>query len=139
MGHNSPHYCWRGLLLNWLKNNMLYGLIVFLLYLLFGEFLAHLLAWPVPGSVLGMLLLFITLVWRGGVTTELKSSSNGLLPYLPLFIVPASVGIVNFVGLLEREGFALMSAIVISLIIGIPACGLLAQWTIKLQNKKGGQ
>lgn len=118
---------------------MLYGLIVFLLYLLLGEFIAHLLAWPVPGSVLGMLLLFLTLVVRGGISSDLKKSSNSILPYLPLFIVPVSVGIVNFMGLLEREGIALLVAIVVSLLIGIPACGLLAQWIIKRPKYTGGK
>lgn len=116
---------------------MLYGLIVFLLYLLAGDFVAHLFSLPVPGSVLGMMLLFITLLVRGGVTPELKNSSNGLLPYLPLFIVPASVGIVNFAGLLEQEGVALMSAILISLAVGIPVSGLLAQWLIQRQRRRG--
>lgn len=115
---------------------MLYGLIVFLLFLLLGEFVARLFSWPVPGSVLGMLLLFLTLVVRGGITRDLKTSSNGILPYLPLFIVPASVGIVNFMGLLEREGIALISAIFVSLLVGIPVCGLLAQWLIKRQGGK---
>lgn len=114
---------------------MLYGLIVFLLYLLLGEFISHLLAWPVPGSVMGMLLLFVTLVVRGGISPDLKKSSNSILPYLPLFIVPASVGIVNLMGLLEREGIAILVAMVGSLLVGIPVCGLLAQWLIKRPNQ----
>lgn len=116
---------------------MLYGLIVFLLYLLLGEFVAHLFTWPVPGSVLGMLLLFLTLMVRGGVNADLQKTSNGLLPYLPLFIVPASVGIVNFMGLIEQEGIALFVAIVGSLLVGIPMCGLLAQWMIKRPAHSG--
>jgi holin-like protein len=124
---------WRVPLLNWLKNDMLYGLIILLMYLLIGEFVANLLSWPVPGSVLGMILLFITLLIKGGISTDLKTSSNGILPYLPLFIVPASVGIGNFMGIREQQGFALLTAILVSLIVGIPVCGLLAQRLIKNQ------
>jgi holin-like protein len=130
---------WRVLLLNWLKNDMLYGLIVLLMYLLLGEFITHLLSWPVPGSVVGMLLLFFTLVIRGGIRADLKASSVGILPYLPLFIVPASVGIVNFMGLLEQEGLALLTAIIVSLLVGIPICGLLAQWLVKRQLQAGSR
>jgi holin-like protein len=126
---------WRVLLLDWLKNHMLYGLIILLMYLLMGEFVAHLLSWPVPGSVVGMILLFITLLLRGGISTDLKASSNEILPYLPLFIVPASVGIVNFMGILQQQGLALLTAILVSLLVGIPVCGLLAQWLIKKQLK----
>jgi holin-like protein len=126
---------WPVPLLNWLKNDMLYGLIILLMYLLMGEFVANLLSWPVPGSVLGMILLFVTLLIKGGISPDLKTSSNGILPYLPLFIVPASVGIVNFMGIIEQQGFALLTAILVSLIVGIPVCGLLAQRLIKNQLK----
>jgi len=106
---------------------MLYGLIVFISYLLIGEFISALLAWPVPGSVLGMLLLFLTLVIRGGVSDSVKQSSQQLLPYLPLFIVPASVGIVNYMDLIQAEGHIILSAMLVSLVLGIPVCGWLAQ------------
>lgn len=106
---------------------MLYGLIIFISYMLLGEFIAALLAWPVPGSVLGMLLLFITLVVRGGVSDSVKQSSQHLLPYLPLFIVPASVGIVNYMDLIRMEGHLILLAMIVSLIVGIPVCGWLAQ------------
>lgn len=109
---------------------MLYGLIVFISYLLIGEFISALLAWPVPGSVLGMLLLFFTLVMRGGVSDSVKQSSQQLLPYLPLFIVPASVGIVNYMDLIQVEGHIILLAMLVSLVLGIPVCGWLAQKTM---------
>ncbi len=115
---------------------MLHGLIVLFSFLLAGEFVAHLFALPVPGSVLGMLLLFTVLVVRGKVSDQLKHSSDGLLPYLPLFIVPASVGIVNYMGLLQQEGWKIALAIIISLMVGLPACGLLAQFFIKAKVKR---
>ena len=116
---------------------MLFGLIVFVGFLLVGEFIAHLFAWPVPGSVLGMLLLFIVLVIRGGISQELKTSSDGLLPYLPLFIVPASVGIVNYMDLLQQEGLLIIFAMFISLLVGIPVCGWIMQWLNR--SHKGGR
>ncbi|MGR6871759.1 CidA/LrgA family protein [Pseudomonas sp. HK3] len=114
---------------------MLYGLIVFIAFLLLGDFLAALLDWPVPGSVIGMLLLFSVLVIRGGITEPLKQSSQGLLPYLPLFIVPASVGIVNYMDVVREEGVLIVTAMIVSLAIGIPVCGWLAQ---KAMNFKTG-
>jgi holin-like protein len=113
---------------------MLYGLIVFIAFLLLGDFLAALLAWPVPGSVMGMLLLFCVLVVRGGVNTSLKQSSQGLLPYLPLFIVPASVGIVNYMDVVREEGLLIVTAMVVSLMVGIPLCGWLAQKTMSTKQ-----
>lgn len=106
-------------------------------FLLLGDFLAALLGWPVPGSVMGMLLLFVVLVIRGGISVPLKQSSQGLLPYLPLFIVPASVGIVNHMDVVREEGVLIVTAMIVSLAIGIPVCGWLAQKAISL--KAGGR
>ena len=131
-------YIGRRCSLIWLKTVMLYGLIVLLGFLLIGEFLAHLLGWPVPGSVMGMMLLFTVLVIRGGISPSLKQSSQGLLPYLPLFIVPASVGIVNYLDLLEREGAGILTAMVVSLLVGIPVCGWIAQVLVR-RIQKGGR
>ena len=118
---------------------MLLGLIIFISYMLLGEFLAALLAWPVPGSVLGMLMLFMTLVIRGGVSESVKQSSQNLLPYLPLFIVPASVGIVNYMDLIRMEGHLILLAMIVSLIVGIPVCGWLAQKAMsRSKPHKGG-
>ena len=116
---------------------MLYGLIVFIAFLLAGDFLAALLDWPVPGSVMGMLLLFSVLVIRGGISAPLKQSSQGLLPYLPLFIVPASVGIVNYMDVVREEGVLIVTAMVVSLVVGIPVCGWLAQKAMGI--KTGGR
>lgn len=102
-----------------------------------GEFIAQLLAWPVPGSVLGMLLLFVVLVIKGGISEPLKQSSNGLLPYLPLFIVPASVGIVNYMDILQQDGLVMALAMFVSLLVGIPVAGLIVQGMIK--RSKHGQ
>lgn len=116
---------------------MLYGLIIFIAFLLLGDFLAALLGWPVPGSVMGMLLLFVVLVMRGGISAPLKQSSQGLLPYLPLFIVPASVGIVNHMDVVREEGLLIVTAMIVSLAIGIPVCAWLAQKAISI--KAGGR
>ena len=107
---------------------MLRGLITLLMFFLAGEFISALFAWPVPGSVLGMLLLFVVLVVRGAISEPLRQSSQNLLPYLPLFIVPASVGIVNHMDLLKDDGLLIMFAMVISLLAGLPLAGWVMQW-----------
>lgn len=106
---------------------MLNGLIVLLSFFLAGEFVAAWCNLPIPGSVLGMLLLFSFLLWRGSIPATVKSSSASVLPYLPLFIVPASVAILNHLNLLSRDWLALSLAIVFSLVMGIPLTGWLMQ------------
>ncbi len=128
---------WR-LYLNWLKSpHMLKGIITFLAFYLAGEFISHLFAWPIPGSVIGMLLLFVFLYLKGSLSPALKKSSDSLLPFLPLFIVPASVGIVNHLYLLQQDGWLLVIAMAVSLVLAIPVCGLLMQHMLKIKTRKG--
>ncbi len=118
---------------------MLKGIITFLAFYLAGEFISHLFAWPIPGSVIGMLLLFGFLYFKGSLPPALKKSSDSLLPFLPLFIVPTSVGIVNHLYLLQQDGWLLVIAMVVSLVVAMPVCGLLMQHMLKIKTHKGGK
>ncbi|WP_419631177.1 CidA/LrgA family protein, partial [Thiolapillus sp.] len=42
-----------------------------LIYQLVGEIGVHMLQWPVPGPVLGMVLLFLTLLLRKGIPASI--------------------------------------------------------------------
>lgn len=117
---------------------MLNGLIILLLFFLGGEFISELMGWPVPGSVLGMFMLFVVLSIRGALDENLKKTSNALLPYLPLFIVPASVGIVNHLELLKEDGLLILVAMVVSLIVGIPVSGWVMQFFMDKKIKQKG-
>ena len=72
---------------------MLSAITQLLLFQLAGELLARGLELPVPGPVLGMVLLFAMLVLRGGVDGELQHTAQSLLQHLSLLFVPAGAGI----------------------------------------------
>lgn len=68
---------------------------------------------PVPGPVLGMVLLFCALVMRG-LPNELAKVGDVLLTNLSLLFVPAGVGVMLHAGLLGSEWFAISAALVVS-------------------------
>ena len=72
---------------------MLSALTQLLIFQLIGEVFARWLALPVPGPVIGMLLLFAALVLRGGADKELQTTSQTLLQHLSLLFVPAGTGV----------------------------------------------
>ena len=83
---------------------MIRGLLILLLCQFAGEAVARMLHLPVPGSVLGMLLLFAVLVLRRRVPADLEQASQAVLRPLTLYFVPASVGIMTMGPLLREEG-----------------------------------
>jgi holin-like protein len=63
-----------------------------------------------------MLLLFGMLLWRG-TPDWLDQVGQGLLRMLPLFFVPAGVGIMNHVQLMQSEWLALVAILLISTVV----------------------
>lgn len=103
---------------------MLGTLTVLLACQLAGEVLARLAGWPIPGPVVGMALLFVGLILRGGLPPELDTAASGLLRHLSLLFVPAGSGVMLHAALLGREWLPISVALVASTVITIAVTGL---------------
>jgi holin-like protein len=105
---------------------MLQGLTLIFVCQLLGEALVRLLGVPFPGPVAGMVILLVGLVVAGGPPEPLRRAGTGLLTYLPLFFVPAGVGLIAHGARLKSDGVPLMLAIVGSSLLTM----LLVGWLI---------
>ncbi len=103
---------------------MLVGLSWILVCQLVGEILARVLRLPVPGPVLGMVLLLLALMVRGGVPAELRSVGEGLLRHLSLLFVPAGVGLVVHGARLRAEWLPISVAVLLSTVIALAITAL---------------
>jgi holin-like protein len=119
-----------------LDSLVLGALTLLLVYQLVGEVLVLLLKLPVPGPVLGMLLLFLTLVARRGVPEELRTASNGILQHLSLLFVPAGVGIMVHVGRLKAEWLPILVALVVSTLLTIAVTALVMEALLRVRGKR---
>jgi holin-like protein len=105
---------------------MIRGFALILAFQLVGELLAHLLSLPVPGPVVGMVLLLVALELRMPQREQLRAASGGLLSILSLLFVPAGVGIVQHLPRLSAEWPALAAALLVSTAATIAVTGLVA-------------
>ena len=102
------------------------GFGVLLACQLAGESLVRLLGLPLPGPVIGLLLLFVLLQWpplRGvvGAAAEL------LLAHLSLLFVPVGVGVVAHLDVVAAHGPGIVAALVLSTWVGlVVTAGLLS-------------
>jgi putative effector of murein hydrolase LrgA (UPF0299 family) len=83
-----------------------------------GELLSRGLSLPVPGPVVGMLLLLIALRWRI-VREPVAACAPFLLSHLSLLFIPVAVGITSYLPLLGTYWLRLMGVIVVSTWIGL--------------------
>ncbi|OFX13367.1 MAG: hypothetical protein A2516_09680 [Alphaproteobacteria bacterium RIFOXYD12_FULL_60_8] len=81
---------------------------------LLGGVIAETAGIPVPGPVIGILLLFLLLTLRGGAWEGLEKVSGALLRHLSLFFVPSAVGLILYGSLLRDNAPALILAVGVS-------------------------
>ena len=93
------------------------GFLIISLFLLLGEFVAGLLGWPVPGAIFGMLFLLVFLSLTRGDHDSLQGIADRLLPLLPLFIIPTSVGIVSHWQLISQHALLLSISVLLSFLL----------------------
>ena len=101
----------------------LQGLALLLLMQSAGEALSHFLQLPVPGPVVGMVLLLLALRWAP-VQQAIAPAAGFLLTHLSLPFVPVGVGVMTHLALLGTHGLRLVVVIVLSTWIGMAVTAL---------------
>ena len=81
-------------------------------FLVAGEMLARTGMLPIPGSVIGLVLLYANLLWIGRVPDNLGPLADRVLQCLGLFFVPPGVGVLMYVDLLRADVVAVAAALV---------------------------
>jgi putative effector of murein hydrolase LrgA (UPF0299 family) len=114
---------------------MIRALSILLGYQLVGEIIVRLLSWPIPGPVMGMLLLFGTLLVRGSVSHEVRATTQTLLGHLALLFVPAGVGIIPHVALLRDELLPITVTLVLSAYVTLLVTGLTLAGLLRLSRR----
>jgi holin-like protein len=99
------------------------GLALMLLLQASGEALAKAFALPIPGPVVGMVLLLGALSWAP-LRTPIAAAAEFLLGHLSLLFIPVGVGVVTHLDLVSQYGLRLLVVIVGSTWIGMAVTGL---------------
>lgn len=100
-----------------------------LLYLLYtvGSLVTRVLHLPLPGNLVGMLLLLLLL--RLGVLqpAHVREASTLIVRHFNFFFVPLVVGLMAWTGLFATRGVILGTSLVGSVIVGLATAGFVAQ------------
>jgi len=103
-----------------------------------GEVIARWAGLPLPGPVIGLMLLLAGLVWRGREPSAgLKSAGQGLLANLGLLFVPAGVGVVTQLHVLAANWVPVTVAIVVSTFLGLAVAGWVMERLARPEEASG--
>ena len=109
---------------------MIASLSLILLCQLIGEVIVRSLALPLPGPVVGLVLLLLVLLARDRFTAlargplqggGVETASRGLLANLSLLFIPAGVGVVQKLDLLAEHGIAIIAVLALSVVVTLLA------------------
>ena len=114
------------------------GITLLLLYQLAGEICVLLLGPPLPGPVLGMIMLLITLIIRGRVDESLDGSSTALLSHLSLLFVPAGVGIMVHFERIAGEWLPITVSLLLSTLVTMAATAAIMLLATRLLTGRAG-
>ncbi|MDO6460014.1 CidA/LrgA family protein [Granulosicoccaceae sp. 1_MG-2023] len=113
------------------------GMAFLLAFQLVGEVVSRLFHLPVPGPVLGMILLFVFLLLFRKVPVALSSAVEPLLNNLSLLFVPAGAGVILHLKRIGSEWFPLVTSLFLSTLFGMAVTALLMHWVLKWQHRRG--
>lgn len=117
---------------------MLEALTLILLCQLIGEVTVLVTGLPVPGPVLGMLLLLGGLFLRGGVPESVGRTAETLLAHLSLLFVPAGVGVLVHWERMRGQWAAIVAALVLGTLITLAVTALTMAAVARLTGRRGG-
>lgn len=114
---------------------MLRSIFVIFFFQLLGEFLKKFFEMRIPGPVIGLILLLVTLIFLKkfkktamvNLKTDVVNTSNYILSYLSLLFVPIGVGVVMHLSYLENNLFRVLIIVFISTILTIAGTAFLME------------
>ena len=98
--------------------NALRGMVWLLVFQSVGEMLARGLRLPLPGPVIGMVLLLLALRWPA-VQKPVAECAGFLLSHLSLLFVPVGVGVMTHLSLVSQYGLRMLAVVVLSTWAGL--------------------
>lgn len=114
---------------------MLSGIFIIFLFFALGEGIAWLSGDFIPGSVIGMILLFVALCLKWVRPERIKPVARFLCDHMALFFLPAGVGVINSLDVLSQYWQAILVACTVSTVVVIIVVGTLQQWFEKRRKR----
>jgi holin-like protein len=119
-----------------LEIDMLGALAALLIFQCLGEGVSYVFHLPVPGPVIGMLLLFGFIMMRPQTADAIEPTALELLRHLSLLFVPAGVGIMVSASRIRGDAVAVIVSIAVSTTLAIAVAALVTRALMRRQQRR---
>lgn len=110
------------------------GFLILLILFLLGEWIAGWIPFPVPGAVVGMILIFALLQSRIIPLSWVEKAADYILIFMGMFYIPYGVGIVESGHLLTEWGIPILGLVVVTVLSVFLLSGHLFQYLTKKKS-----
>lgn len=115
---------------------LLRELLVILFLFFIGEVISKVFHLPVPGNILGMIFLLLCLCFGLIKTSHVENITKFLLDHMAFFFIPAGVGLITSIGILQDTWYKILIVCVLTTIIVMAVTGKTIDFLIKLKEDK---
>ena len=102
------------------------AIIIFGIYLL-GVLITDITGVPIPGNVIGMVILFLLLYLKVIKVEQISTISNFFLEHLAFFFIPAGVGLISSFSVIKNIWLQLLIVCFVTTAITMICTGLVVQ------------
>jgi len=106
---------------------MIKGSFYILFFYFVGELLSLLINGFLPGSIVGMILLFLSLFFKILDPENVRSAATTITKNMAVFFVPAAVGLMAYAELVSQNAVAIVLAITVSTLLTIVSVALVQE------------
>lgn len=91
---------------------------------------------PIPGSIIGMILLFLLLESGWIRLNWVEAGAAWLLAELLLFFIPSAIGVMKYSSLLEADGLQVLAVVLLGTFAVMAGSGLLTGAIYKMKERR---
>ena len=120
-----------------MKNKFLYLVLSMIMCFSFiGEVLHYSLPFPIPASIYGIVLMFLSLIFHIIPLEKVRETGNFLVEIMPIMFIPAAVGLLDSWEIIRPSCIQYIVITVVSTVAVMAASGRLTQRIIWQATKK---
>ena len=109
---------------------------IIILFYLVGEYIVSITGIIIPGSIVGLVLLWLSLYFKLLNVKFIQKGASFMLAFLTLFFIPSTVAVINYPELLTVSGGLLILAVIISTILALVITGKVSRIIEEKEKQK---
>lgn len=106
---------------------MVKGVFIILLFYFLGQAVSYLIDGFIPGNIIGMILLFLSLYFKVITPDNVKDVANVFTRNMAIFFIPAGAGLLGSYGIISKFWMSILIVCSVSTVLVIAVVAVIQQ------------